>query len=401
MDARREKALVIAETMKIRRKGAGYLVPSQSGRGAYAVNPDTKRCTCPDFEERRQPCKHVLAVEIVVQLDLYTTADGTTTMTETRTTRVTYSQPWAAYNAAAVSEKETFCRLLHELCATVPNPPQTRGRPRLPLSDMLFAACFKVYSTVSGRRFMTDLRDAQERGLIARTPHYNSIFNVIESPEVTDVLHDLIERSSLPLRQVEHDFAVDSTGFGTSQYFRYYSMKYGREMVRSDWIKAHAIVGTKTNIVTGVEVHEKNRGDVAQLPVLVKETAKNFTVREVSADKAYVDTVNFNTVESVGGHAYIAFKSNNVPSKYSRAWNRMYHLFAMNRDEYLAHYHKRSNVEATFSAIKRVFGGTVRSRTKRAQINEVLLKVLAHNIRVLIHEMRALGITPRFDAGSA
>ena len=41
MDARREKAMVIAETMKIRRKGAGYIVPSQTGTGSYAVNaPD-------------------------------------------------------------------------------------------------------------------------------------------------------------------------------------------------------------------------------------------------------------------------------------------------------------------------------------------------------------------------
>lgn len=71
----------------------------------------------------------------------------------------------------------------------------------------------------------------------------------------------------------------------------------------------------------------------------------------------------------------------------------------MHREEFLNIYHKRSNAESTFSAIKRVFGDSVRSRTLTAQINEVLLKVLAHNIRSLIHAITEFGITP-FIAGA-
>jgi len=68
----------------------------------------------------------------------------------------------------------------------------------------------------------------------------------------------------------------------------------------------------------------------------------------------------------------------------------------MHREEFLKAYHKRSNAESTFSAIKRVFGDSVRSRTHVAQVNEVLLKVLAHNIRCLIHATFELGINPSF-----
>jgi hypothetical protein len=68
--------------------------------------------------------------------------------------------------------------------------------------------------------------------------------------------------------------------------------------------------------------------------------------------------------------------------------------------EFLLIYHKRSNAESTFSAIKRVFGDFIRSRTPVAQVNELLLKVLAHNIRCLIHSMYELGITPSFCAAS-
>lgn len=55
----------------------------------------------------------------------------------------------------------------------------------MPLEDMIFAMCFKVYSTVSGRRFMTDLKDAHGKGYISKLPCYNSIFNYFESEVLT------------------------------------------------------------------------------------------------------------------------------------------------------------------------------------------------------------------------
>src|SRR5829696_3873386 len=44
--------------------------------------------------------------------------------------------------------------------------------PRVPLSDAVFCAGLKVYLTFSGRRAMTDIRDAAERGYIASAPHF-------------------------------------------------------------------------------------------------------------------------------------------------------------------------------------------------------------------------------------
>lgn len=46
--------------------------------------------------------------------------------------------------------------------------------------------------------------------------------------------------------------------------------------------------------------------------------------------------------------------------------------------------------------IKSKFRDAVRSNTETAQINEVLLKVLCHNIYVAIQEMFELGIEPKF-----
>lgn len=70
--------------------------------------------------------------------------------------------------------------------------------------------------------------------------------------------------------------------------------------------------------------------------------------------------------------------------------------FCLNQDEYLAHYHKRSNVESTFSMIKAQFGDSLRSKTDSAMVNEALCKVLCHNICCLIQSSCELGIGATF-----
>ena len=74
----------------------------------------------------------------------------------------------------------------------------------------------------------------------------------------------------------------------------------------------------------------------------------------------------------------------------------MYHFYMFNREAFLQHYHKRSNVETVFSMIKGKFGDSVRSKSNAGQVNEVLCKVLCHNICVLIQSIHELGIEPLF-----
>ncbi len=75
-----------------------------------------------------------------------------------------------------------FLDLLFDLCSGVSEPARAKtGRPRIPIQDALFAACFKIYSTVSCRRFMCDLREAHTKGYLSKLPHFNSIFNYLEN----------------------------------------------------------------------------------------------------------------------------------------------------------------------------------------------------------------------------
>lgn len=119
---------------------------------------------------------------------------------------------------------------------------------------------------------------------------------------------------------------------------------------------------------------------------------------EVSADKAYLSRANLDAIEAAGAVPYIPFKSNSKAAG-PAAWRRLWALFLYKHEEFLAHYHLRSNVESTFSAVKRLLGGSVRSKCPVAQVNEVLCKLLAYNLTVLVHAIYELGIeTPAFTA---
>ncbi|WP_168219153.1 transposase [Limnoglobus roseus] len=111
---------------------------------------------------------------------------------------------------------------------------------------------------------------------------------------------------------------------------------------------------------------------------------------------AYISRKNLEQVEKIGGAPYIPFKTNAVANKNGETWRRLFHEFNLNRDEFCRHYHLRSNVESTFSMVKAKFRDHVRSKTDVAMTNEVLAKILCHNVVVCIHEMFTLGLAVEF-----
>lgn len=402
MDARQERGRMIAEACKLKRMGNEWFVPSQSGSGKYVVcvDPESPRCSCPDWELREMKCKHIYAVEYTVKRQ--ENADGTTTVTETLTVsatveqKTTYRQNWPAYNAAQSVEKDRLQVLLEDLLRGVAEP-ERKGRGRKPhtVRDSIFSMVFKTYSTFSARRFSSDLRESLERGHMSRSVPGLKVPQFFENDEFTPTLKQLVHASSLPLRAVETDFAIDSSGFGSCRFERWIDEKYGTPRKQAIWVKCHIACGVKTNIVTAVRILDKDAADSPQFTPLVKETADGFVIGEVSADKAYGSLANFEAVAACGGKGFIAFKDN-ATGAVGGHFEKAFHYFSFKREEYLQHYHKRSNVESTFSMVKRKFGDAVRSKTDVAMVNEVLCKLLCHNLCCLIQEEHELGIDPVF-----
>lgn len=409
-DVRQQRGLEIVNACPINKKrDRVWIVPSINGNGRYTVSHEGlyPHCTCPDHENRATKCKHMWAVEYAIEREATQNADGSTTVTETvtikATKRKTYPQNWPAYNKAQTSEQDDFQRLLGDLCAglvTPPRQPGKAGRPTIPLSDAVFSIVFKVYSTFSGRRFISDLREAHQNGYITKLPHFNSIFNYLENPDLTPILTQLIIESAKPLASIESDFAIDSTGFATSRFIKWFDHKYGCVRQDHDWVKAHFMCGVKTNIVTSIEIHERNASDTPQLPSLLNTTCANFKVKELSADKAYASVENFKAIDKHNVTPYVAFKAHHTGTA-GGLFRKAYHFFCYQHETFLAHYHKRSNIESTVMMIKAKFGDAVRSKTDVAMKNEVLCKFLCHNIACLISAFYELGIAATFAGAGA
>jgi transposase len=398
MNTREERGIVIAALSKLTFQNGTWVVPSQSGDKKYVVDPGKKTCTCPDHKETGFVCKHQFAVQFVLKRE--ESSDGTVReqRTFTFTEKKVYKRNWSAYNEGQATEKARFQELLCDLCRGVEEPAPKNDRPRrppIPLADRVFGVTFKAYSTLSSRRFATDLNEAHDKGYLSRPMHYSNLNAFLEKEDITPVLKSLIARSAAPLRSLESTFAVDSSGFTASKFVRWYDMKYGRDRTEHDWVKVHVATGTKTNIVTAAAIYGRDAADAPILPELVNETNKTFAMTEVSADKGYLSVENVETIFAVGATPFIAFKSNSTGAS-GGLFQKMFHYYQFNQKEYMDRYHKRSNVESTFSMVKRKFGDSLRAKTKTAMVNEVYCKLLAHNLCQVIQSQTELGIESVF-----
>jgi len=396
MDLRHLKALEIAARTRITFTNGAWIVPSQTSNISYRVTLGPEACCpCDDFQMQQLPCKHIIAARLVCARE----HDGQSPQfnTDAVPKKPTYKQNWPMYNEAQQTEKYRFQKLLFDLCRGLPNLEQTgSGRRWTPLADMVFACALKVYTTVSAHRFACDLKSAHDCGFLSHLMNGVSVCAFLENSRLTAILQNLIVQSSLPLSLFETKFAPDSSGFSTSRFVRWHDEKYGCERSGHDWVKAHAICGVKTNIVTAVEIGHRDAGDSPFFKPLVEQTAENFTVKEVPADKAYLSHDNLAQVDALGGTAFVPYKLNSQAGEAGSLWEKMYFYFQFRREEFLQHYHQRSNIESTFSMVKAKFRDHVRSKTDVAMRNEVLCKFLCHNICVIHQSHIELGIAPVF-----
>lgn len=305
-----------------------------------------------------------------------------------------YTQQWKHYNQAQTKEKLIFYKLLDELLDLVPERTYIFGRPRKSLRDMIFCCMIKTYANTSSRRIISDLELAKRADYISEVPHFNTVLNYFDDSGMRMLLHYLIKISSLPLKQVESVMAIDSTGFCTGRFDRWVDIRNNFGLrAKKGYVKAHICCGVKTNVVTSAEITRGTVGDSTMFKSLANQTAEDFDIKEIVADKAYSSKENLELVKSLGAMPYIPFKSNTTgKAGGSYLWAQMYQLYAKDYLKFAEHYHKRSNVESTFAMIKKKFGDFVRCKTERSQTNEVLCKILAHNIVVLVHEMFELKV---------
>jgi hypothetical protein len=223
---------------------------------------------------------------------------------------ILYAQDWKAYNQTQTNEFAMFQDILIELLDSLieTKTPYRVGHPFNDLKEMIFCCVMRAYYGKSSRRSVSFLDYALTKRYISKKPHFNTVLNYYRDKSITPILKYLIENSGSPLKAIEQDFAVDSSGFTTSMFGRWLDVRTQSASVKRIYKKAHVTSGVKTNIITAIEVTPGYFADSPQFKELVKITAKTFKIREVSADKAYSSRKNLQVVTSLGAIPYIPFK---------------------------------------------------------------------------------------------
>ena len=307
---------------------------------------------------------------------------------------------WRAYNNSQTREKIIVLNLLKELGDLMEGTPYAgKGRKPMPTNHMIFCMCMKVYSGYSSRRLISDLELCRNKNFINTVPHFNSVCNYFDNKNVTKHLKYLIELSALPLAQIEDKFSIDSTGFSERRYMERWSSARQKYSMHQQYKKAHCIYGVYSNIIVSAVITDGTAADSPRFMELLQNTADNFNVEEITADMAYSSRENLQFASDLGITPYIPFKKNATgKSKGAPAWNKIYNYFKNNGEEFMSHYHLRSNAESGFFMLKQRFSDSVMFKDPISQTNEILCKILCHNLCVLAQELYLSNIEINFKS---
>lgn len=368
---RLERALnILTKPNNIKRIDANtYTVKSQRGLVSYLVTNHNGewKCTCPDcISHENWECKHILAVKGYIQRRQEHIA-------ETKTKR-----DWASYTMAQKSEGELFQIYLRQIVDIVEEPKKEgKGRKSVPLADNLYMAIAKVNSQLSTRRAYRAMMEGVDKDY-----NVNGVCIFLNRPEITPILRELLQVSASPLSEIESNFAIDASGFGTYQFNDWTHDKWNTKQEHK-FMKSHIACGVISNIITDAIVTDSTVGDMNVLPTLLDGMTGRFTPKEVYADAGYLSNANYTAIKKAGAEGFIWFKKN-VTGKGCPAWRDAFTKFLTRHSEFVEHYSKRNNVESVFASIKLKLGERLKSKNTVAQINELYCKLIAYNISVVI-----------------
>ena len=407
----------IAASTSIVKTEDGWIIPSDSRPGVqYRIWTDENgaHCDCPDA---LRTCKHILALQFQIDgnskskvvpalapapvlptVETPPLSDGSTLLSATPPASPDQLTYWQAYNRAQTNEGQLFPQLLHSLCALVPEQvSEGRGRPSASVRDLLFGEIMREYYGLSSRRCQTHIKRAAADGYISNSYTHNTGTSFLNLPETTDLLRALITESARPLRGIERTFAPDSSGFSACTYDRWQDDKNSPEKARAQYVKTHIIVGVQSHIITAAAASVEPVADITMLRPLLEETrGAQFTIDDLVADAAYLSEATLEWLHALGTDAWIPFRANSRFHYDESLWDRHLATFLLNQELFAEHYHQRSQVETAFSMVKGKYGLSVRGKTPTSQANNVLCKLLANNLYILVHSIFKLGLAPEF-----
>ncbi len=289
---------------------------------------------------------------------------------------------WKEYNEKLVKRGELYLSLefLENWDAELSEKNSgKRGRPfSYPEQFVTFMAFvhlifYMPYRQMEG--FLKKLSDLILRDIAA---DYTTLFKRIAEMKVT-----LPE--SISEKREDVIVAVDSSGVKVTNRGEWMREKW---KVHRGWIKAHIAVDVKTKETLAIEITNETVADREEFENLIDQTEKNIQGREIErvlGDGGYDYKECFNALDKkriesgIKTRVNASTKSRGSPyrAKCVRERQKLGGYKGW-RDKY--EYGKRWIAESVFSAVKRIFGETVRATSIVGMFREAKMKFMCYNI---------------------
>ncbi len=176
--------------------------------------------------------------------------------------------------------------------------------------------------------------------------------------------------------------SVDATGLETRYASRYYAWRRGqRGHERLRWPKLTVVCHSATHLLAGADVSWGPSQDSPQFPPVMHQAAELIRFDRLLADAAYDAEHNHELCRD-----RLNIRSTVIPinPRRSRKWPHSRYRRQMKRRFHRQIYGHRWQIESAFSRNKRRLGPALRARKWEAQQQEVLLRVLTHNLMILL-----------------
>lgn len=226
---------------------------------------------------------------------------------------------------------------------------------------------------LSYRRFTHLLEITKIPDLInlKRIPHHTTLYKFAKR-----IGTKMIERflsSTYSARQ--HRIAIDATGFKINTQSEYMALRFGIETKYKHFAKLTVGMNTKTQQVVGAAIHTGPRNDNKDfLPTIKKIKGR---ILSVIADKGYDSRKNHEYVIRTLHAKSVICVSDKKISSHCRSTLRKRVLNNFDHAEY----GQRNKSETVFSILKNCYGSKLRSRSLYMRRIEILLKLIAYNLR--------------------
>jgi len=275
------------------------------------------------------------------------------------------------------------------------------SRPAIDRSLLFFAVAIKVYVGATNRKAIDKIRQALGTDeWDEREFHFNRLSEYLNQRETTRDLYRAIAEICSPFAAFAEDVILDGTGISLTSRGTYRSEQYpqsltaGRQYARLNLAMDRVLKIFPGAIVT--PMRGKGTGELTQAPELLRRLeASGWQAKRILADGLYAVEPFFSAVEEYGAEPIVPLRRiyNEKRLPKSPLMLKVYRQFKADPDAFYEIYRLRPLVESGISSLKRKFAGSVRSKTIRAQMNEILLKVLCHNIDCVIHATHRYGLS--------